>query len=274
MNINGLLQTKFIDQPKEQFTQEFMLDLVESYPELNKDLFEIKERSHRHVTHAVYDNKFKLISINSIIKLFNSYYDLLDHDNVEREAIHVSDEQIKDCWLKCISSSLFPNIVEDSPGWYKVDYLNDSEYRELTCVDLFHITKNSEKFLEYAELVKDIPVCITDFNLSNFVINKQTNEIFMVDVCDMDYVEHFKPEIFFTDSNDGSNKLQHFFKNTTLSPEWKNTTYRDDFLKISQFNFYICKKLLSQETHSLKTYHELLTAYLGSADEIKSIKFF
>ncbi len=272
MNIKGLLQTKFIDQPKEQFKEEFMSDLMESYPELNRDLFEIRERCHRHVTHAVYDNKFKLISINNIVKLFNLYYELLNHNSIEREAIDVSDEQIKDCWLKCVSSSLFPNVVEDKPGWYKVDYLSDSEYKELRCTDLFHITKNTSKFREYADLVKKLPVCITDFNLSNFVINKQTNEIFMVDICDLDYVAYFKPEIFFTDSE--ANKLQNFIKSITSNHGNKNTSHRFNYLKTSQFDFYICKDLSGRKKKSIKSYHNFLVKYLGSAEEIKSIRFF
>ena len=66
------------------------------------------------------------------------------------------------------------------------------------------IKKNKKKLKSYYDKIKKQSLCINDFNFKNFVIDNN-DELFMIDIGDIDYTSFFLPEIFLSDYNNQLN---------------------------------------------------------------------
>lgn len=238
--MNIIQRVKVIAQSAaDKFESEFVTKFKSDFPELDSSLLEITSRSHRPVTHAVYNNEHKYVSKQGLFELFKSYNTLRKREGLEAE--NISMDVLIDCWKSCMSTKLLPNIIQETENWFKVEFLSPEEFHMLTTTRLSHVSKNKDKLNEYYDSIKDLPVCINDFNLCNFVYNNQTGELFLIDIGDIDYTDQFLPEMFFISTPGG------------------------------QFTYYICKALQRLEEPE---YKKNIQSYLGGLKEVESIQFF
>jgi hypothetical protein len=111
---------------------------------------------------------------------------------------------IKKDFEKCFTSTLLPNILNETLNFYEVEYFDNDNYRIFDTENLYilFLSKNKNKILNYYETIKNNNYCIVDFELQNFIFNIHTNEIFLIYSGDMDKCETFNPNIFSIDTFD------------------------------------------------------------------------
>lgn len=111
---------------------------------------------------------------------------------------------IKKDFEKCFTSTLLPNILNETSNFYEVEYFNNYNYRIINAqnLHLLFLRKNKNKILNYCQTIKNNNYCIVDFELQNFVFDIHTNEIFLIYSGDMDKYEIFNPNIFSIDTLD------------------------------------------------------------------------
>jgi len=223
------------DKHSSEFVKSFESDFID----LDSSLLRITSRDHRPVTHAIYNDECKYVSKHGLFELFKCYNDVRARDGLT--VTNITMDVLLDCWRVCMSAGLLPNIIEETTNWFKVEYLSPENFNEITTTHLIQVSKNKDKLNEYYDIIKDLPVCINDFNLCNFVLNNQTNELFLIDVCDVDYTDQFRPEIFFTDRME------------------------------EQYTYYICKAM---QRLNKSEYAKLIETYLGGVEEIEGIHYF
>lgn len=222
----------------DKFESEFVTKFKSDFPELDSSLLEITSRSHRPVTHAVYNNEYKYVSKRGIVDSFQHYRSVCKREGYPSE--RVEDDTVIKCWKACMTSELLPDVLEETSEMFKVSYIDSDSHRRVTPRDLHYINKNKDKIISYYDLIRNQPICISDFNLNNFIVNEGTGEVFMIDLGDIDYVERFNPGVFFTSTTDS-------------------------------YSYYICKAVTDISIKECKSHLEL---YLGGDEEIASIQSF
>ena len=220
--INNFISTR-LDNNKN-----IICEVINKEFNIDRDRLTVREKTNRPCVFAVYDDNVKFIYKPDIIECFNRYNSL--DLNIQTQQQFGVDEII-DQWRKSINTSLFPNIVDETDNLLVVEYMHGDNIRHLTTNDMNIININYEKFNDYYNQTSHNKLCINDFNIDNFVFNKNTNEIFMIDVSDLDYVSMFLPDVFFSTSGD------------------TNTSH-------GKFTFYQCNKIKSREVDYSKTLYE------------------
>jgi len=190
----------------------FIENIKNDFNSLDKDLIKIRSSNMRYAVHINYNNEYKIYSKNSLIKNFRIHESV---NSVSKYAIsklnekNISNGDIIKMWEKCIETDLFPKIVDQKNDYITVEYINKNFK---TLYDIYNekniyfvssiIKKNKEKIHSYYNKIKNQSLCINDFNLNNFVVDNN-NEMFMIDLGDIDYTILFLPEIFFLDDING-----------------------------------------------------------------------
>ncbi len=237
--MNIIQRVKDIGQSAaDKFESDFVAKFKSEFPELDSSLLEITSRSHRPVTHAVYNNEHKYVSKRGIVDCFRHYRSICKREGYTGE--RVEDDTVIKCWKSCMTSELLPDVLEETSEMFKVSYIDSKSHRGMTPRDLHYINRNKDRIISYYDLIKNQPVCISDFNLNNFIVSEETGELLMVDLGDVDYIERFNPGLF-------------------------------NISSAGAFSYYICKAVTDISIEECKTHLEL---YLGGDEEIISIQSF
>lgn len=185
-------------------------NIIRDFPLLDKNLLKLRPGSMRYAVNVEYGKQYKIYSKEYLIKNYRIHENInsiINFDNV-----CVGDKDIINMWEKCIETNLFPKIIENQNDYVLVEYL-DKDFK--TLYDLYFekgiyyissiIKKNRDKLYSYYNKIKHQSLCINDFNFKNFVVDIKTQELFMIDMGDIDYTRFFTPEMFILDYNDKLN---------------------------------------------------------------------
>lgn len=179
-------------------------EICKEFGDIDKNLLEIKNDTHKVISFANYNNNLKIYSKKRLLTSFKIYLlsNVIEHHNINKE---IKDDEILKMWKNCFKSELLPNILNETKNFIAVEYIN-ANFKTLDYIRenkgiyyvLKIIKKNKNRILDYYNLVKNQPLCINDFNFKNFVIN-ENNDLIMIDGGDLDSVKYSLPEIFIFD---------------------------------------------------------------------------
>ena len=183
--------------------------IYKDFTSLDKDLIKIRSSDTRYAAHINYNDEFKIYSKKHIVKNYRIHESINNIINVNKKS--VTDNDIINMWKECIKSDLFPKIIEEKGDYILIEYINKNlktlydVYNEKNIYYVSYIIKkNKKKLNSYYDKIKKQSLCINDFNFKNFVIDNN-DELFMIDIGDIDYTSFFLPEIFLSDYNNQLN---------------------------------------------------------------------